>query len=315
MYQSVTRPRQQTMRQARPADDSDLQDQVKNPGSLLRLHNLLRVATYNTRTCRHEGEADLLALDLQQAGVMVCGLQEMRRRGSGHTRLQDSGYHLVWSGDVRVHHRGVGALIHPMAAKALKGWAAVEGAEDRLLILHFEGSVHATIIVAYAPTELAETPVKDAFYAALDSTLEALPSHRLTLVLGDLNARVGTARDSWHGVIGGFGCPRRPPPHPHPLHPGQGRSRRRRDVLQRGFPLGGMTHPWIRVVAFAGTRGDRWYPFAYCVKHCNPMYGLSYSNDSLFIHYNNRRLVTLAEHTSDHGRQTNSSTEEKGEQV
>ena len=129
-------------------DDSDLQDQVKNPGSLLRLHNLLRVATYNTRTCRHEG--DLLALDLQQAGVMVCGLQEMRRRGSGHTRLQDSGYHLVWSGDVRVHHRGVGALIHPMAAKALRGWAAVEGAEDRLLVLHFKGSVHATIIIAYA---------------------------------------------------------------------------------------------------------------------------------------------------------------------
>ena len=29
---------------------------------------------------------------------------------------------------------------------------------------------------------------------------------------------------------------------------------------------------------------------------------------------NNRRLVTLAEHTSDHGRQTNASTEEKGEQ-
>ena len=166
MYQSVTRPRQHTTRQASPADDSDLQDQVKNPGSLLRLHNLLRVATYNTRTCRHEGEADQLALDLQQAGVMVCGLQEMRRRGSGHTRLQDSGYHLVWSGDVSVHHRGVGALIHPMAAKALRGWAAVEGAEDRLLILHFEGSVHATIIVAYAPTELAETPVKDAFYAA-----------------------------------------------------------------------------------------------------------------------------------------------------
>ena len=141
------------------------------------------MATYNTRTCRHEGEADLLALDLQQAGVMVCGLQEMRHRGSGHTRLQDSGYHLVWSGDVRVHHRGVGALIHPMAAKA--GWAAVEGAEDLLLVLHFQSSVHATITVAYTPTELAKTPVKDAFYAALNSTLEALPSHRLNLVFGD----------------------------------------------------------------------------------------------------------------------------------
>ena len=28
---------------------------------------------------------------------------------------------------------------------------------------------------------------------------------------------------------------------------------------------------------------------------------------------NNRRLVILAEHTSDHGKQTNSSTKEKGE--
>ena len=29
-------------------------------------------------------------------------------------------------------------------------------------------------------------------------------------------------------------------------------------------------------------------------------------------HNNNRRLVTLAEHTSDHGKQTNSSTKERG---
>ena len=32
-----------------------------------------------------------------------------------------------------------------------------------------------------------------------------------------------------------------------------------------------------------------------------------------FNNNNTRRLVTLAEHTSDHGKQTNSSTEEKGE--
>ena len=39
------------------------------------------------------------------------------------------------------------------------------------------------------------------------------------------------------------------------------------------------------------------------------LFGVSNNNN------NNRRLVTLAEHTSDHGRQTNSSTKEKGEQV
>ena len=37
--------------------------------------------------------------------------------------------------------------------------------------------------------------------------------------------------------------------------------------------------------------------------------------DTGYNNNNNRRLVTLAEHTSDHGRQTNSSTEEKVEQV
>ena len=35
---------------------------------------------------------------------------------------------------------------------------------------------------------------------------------------------------------------------------------------------------------------------------------LSFNNNN-----NSRRLVTLAEHTSDHGKQTNSSTKEKGE--
>ena len=39
------------------------------------------------------------------------------------------------------------------------------------------------------------------------------------------------------------------------------------------------------------------------------------AHENSVIINNNRRLVTLAEHTSDHGRQTNSSTEEKGEQV
>ena len=59
--------------------------------------------------------------------------------------------------------------------------------------------------------------------------------------------------------------------------------------------------------------------------HCFPVYYyfneylmlyliLCFNNTLSFINNNNnRRFVTLAEHTSDHGRQTNSSTEEKGE--
>ena len=41
----------------------------------------------------------------------------------------------------------------------------------------------------------------------------------------------------------------------------------------------------------------------------------SYAHKHVNNNNNNIRLVTLAEHTSDHGRQTNASTEEKGEQL
>ena len=52
-----------------------------------------------------------------------------------------------------------------------------------------------------------------------------------------------------------------------------------------------------------------------CSISFNEDYIIEYINTLYNNNNNNRRLVTLAEHTSDHGRQTNSSTEEKGEQV
>ena len=43
------------------------------------------------------------------------------------------------------------------------------------------------------------------------------------------------------------------------------------------------------------------------------IWGVNFNFLDINNNNNNRRLVTLAEHTSDHGKQTNSSTKEKGE--
>ena len=32
-----------------------------------------------------------------------------------------------------------------------------------------------------------------------------IPRHRMIMILGDMNARVGRAKDSWPGIIGGYG--------------------------------------------------------------------------------------------------------------
>ena len=44
-----------------------------------------------------------------------------------------------------------------------------------------------------------------------------IPRHRMIMILGDMNARVGRAKDSWPGIIGGYGSPKDPPPLPSPL--------------------------------------------------------------------------------------------------
>ena len=41
----------------------------------------------------------------------------------------------------------------------------------------------------------------------------------MIMILGDMNARVGRAKDSWPGIIGGYGSPTGPPPTHSPAAP------------------------------------------------------------------------------------------------
>ena len=179
---------------------------------LLRPNNTTRVATLNV--CKLDGTADAeqLAEELAAAQVSVCGLQETRWRGcvTRDLRAPEHGWKLVLSGSNTSRQAGVGALISPSASKAMVGSEAVT---DRILLLHFKGTVDASIVVAYAPTNAAPGEAKDAFYAQLQLALQRIPAHRMTILLGDMNAQVGREVNSWQGIIGGHGVPstRQPP--------------------------------------------------------------------------------------------------------
>ena len=58
---------------------------------LLRPGAVTRIATFNTSTLANPGEAELLARDLEAAGIHMCGLQEVRLRGSGDRQLGTDG--------------------------------------------------------------------------------------------------------------------------------------------------------------------------------------------------------------------------------
>ena len=59
-----------------------------------------------------------------------------------------------------------------------------------------------SILVVYAPTELASSDVKDQLYGNLTDVIAHIPPHRLVAVLGDFNARIGmNSHRQCHQVI------------------------------------------------------------------------------------------------------------------
>ena len=61
---------------------------------------------------------------------------------------------------------------------------------ERILVAEFSGNPKTTIIANYAPTEGSEGSQEH--YGTLANTINAVPKHNLTLVLGDFNAHMGT---------------------------------------------------------------------------------------------------------------------------
>ena len=135
--------------------------------------HMIRFASLNARTLSPAGEAELLAAELAEAGVAVCGIQEARLRGHGRRSLTaaegqpdgqaPAGWTLLWSGGTQ-RRNGVAALLSPAASRAVVSWNAVS---DRLLSITLAGTVTATVLVGYAPTNPSPLPAKDAFYRQL----------------------------------------------------------------------------------------------------------------------------------------------------
>ncbi|XP_038064803.1 craniofacial development protein 2-like [Patiria miniata] len=141
--------------------------------------------------------SELVAM-LENYNIDIAGIQETRMLGQ--QRIKEQGWDIILSGRTdNMHTGGVGLVLSQRASKALIEYEFID---ERLLNVRFF-SRHAklSIIVAYAPTEEATDEENK-----LDAVLAKVPSHDVCTIIGDLNAKEGTAADQCLRVIGRHGA-------------------------------------------------------------------------------------------------------------
>ena len=189
--QTVTTP---TRRRNQNHSASNVDDHRPVPGLRnLNLRRQIRVATWNVQTLLRDGYPELLSRELSRYNVTIAGLCETRWKNSGELTIED--HHFIWSGPTDGRGQQGVALALPIRLKAsLCSWKPISPRLLTARLHHRHGKL--TIIVGYAPTDIAPEALKDDYYDALQAAILAVPPHDITIVLTDANATVSNdARD------------------------------------------------------------------------------------------------------------------------
>jgi hypothetical protein len=112
---------------------------------------------------------------------------------------------LIFSGKPATEDResGVGLLLSSAARRSLMEWTPVS---DRILVARFKSRArNVSIVHVYAPTNTSSVDVKDEFYSLLSSALNNVRRGDILIVMGDLNARVGSDNTGYELFMGKHG--------------------------------------------------------------------------------------------------------------
>ncbi|VDP27341.1 unnamed protein product [Schistosoma curassoni] len=103
------------------------------------------------------------------------------------------------------HTQGVALMLSKLAQNELVGW---ESHGSRIIKPSFntkKEGITMNIIQCYAPTNDSNDDIKDQFYKRLQSIIEKSPRNDLTILLGDLNAKVGIDNTGYEDIMGQHG--------------------------------------------------------------------------------------------------------------
>ena len=135
----------------------------------------------------------------------IVGLGVVRRKDERKIQL-NSGNILFWKGSTNKNEAGVGFLINKNIAGNVTNFKAIS---ERLIKITLRLSKNYTIkvIQVYAPTTSHSEEETEDFYEQLQDTIDEDKTNA-TIVMGDLNAKIGINPDIKETSTGKFGLGR-----------------------------------------------------------------------------------------------------------
>ena len=174
------------------------------PSRLLSQKKPILIGTWNVRTLWEAGKCAQAVAEMNRYKLTLMGMCETRWNGHGETKLQ-TGETLIYSGkDISDHHEaGVGILLSKTAAKSLLEWEPVS---DRIITARFSSRFQkVTLVMCYAPTNTTEEEIKENYYAQLQTVVDKIPNRDMLIIMGDMNAKVGSINTDREHEMGKHG--------------------------------------------------------------------------------------------------------------
>ncbi|XP_066924791.1 craniofacial development protein 2-like [Clytia hemisphaerica] len=149
-----------------------------------------KIGTINIRTGNSDEKLEKVVEEIDKAGLIICGVQEVRRLNKGSATIAvnnpNNKYEIYWCGNTLKKHHGVGIVVKVAPNIDI---LEIYQVNSRIIVIDvIVSGCSLRVINCYAPTEESAITTKNLFYRTLKKQIITTNANQKVICLGDFNA-------------------------------------------------------------------------------------------------------------------------------